>query len=1186
MSIVPNTEKPEDEQNQNVWNSEGQNVTKSLLLDESKEKLQLEVEKRRQEKEALRKEEEDQYKTVQLIPYIYKSIDGNVQTYILPQDQKVLYTIVESDKGEFFFKVFNFKTFEILNEQPFNESKYETQIMSLSPDQTKIILLDSSLIKHPFQEKESTQNYKIDKCDDKPTFCNLSGLPEHKYKLIFGLLAINSIKNKKTYLFQLQDQFKMIKEFDGKLELVENQDKGCLIKDNKLTIIDLDSLSFTILASFNYLDTDQAHILYCYIINDFLYQRQYELNLQTSFLRVRDIQNGGELVSNIPIPSYNSLVTINEDQTFYFNKNDQLCFITNIFRTSIQKPLARIDERYKSRNLHVNQDQMLIGFDQRFQMTDTKTGYIQRFFAPSKISMVLYQIQTKAYSYGYFQEVQCFYQTKDDPYTVILASYSDLILVKIDPKNTSFRHKYLQRMVNNNLKSQFEEIRNQSILFVKNSDGKLLKYFDNWSKNEILIPTRIFQRIQVSGKYLKIVGLPKDTKKILEIYDYDTQELQKQLCYKLNVVSFILMQDNCLSLLYDNSFHLQKFVGQKQMSQIIKIENVFINDFKNMLSKKDGENFQIWTDQRDYLRIQLNNFKKTGILDPICVQKQATLVRIDGAKDTYSFYDELSQQTGFINSLFSQEGLMKVYNSHSNRTPTDIINSFKKNVHQELLSYIPNVPSFLYQIALKPTILEEYLKSLILIDKRKIPILIQMNQADHKTPLSIAIEQKKQKSIEILLEILIKFQNHPIFSKFIDNNLCDIIDQNIDLREYFESNLTMFQIKDETYPSPKRFIETICKATKISLFENTCVQTIIDYKWEQYTKAFYIKHFFLFLAFIVSLITDTFVSIQMKRTLDESQKEINQYFWTALFISVGFKSICFILLIYFALYELKTKEALGSWGRYFESFWNILDFILIALYAFVFVIDIMDYFDFSFFTDSTSKILLCLFIFLAFIKFCYFMRILSGFSSLVYMLLGVFLDIRYFLTFYLVFIILFSLQFSVLFNGSTPEQYSGINQFGYFIMAFRLSTGDFDTDGFSELPQELIITIWLIWILAVVILNLILMNFIIAVISQSYERAMQRLIPQNYAIRAEFIYERELFMQNNEISDENFPRYLLLRRKIIEENENKEWQGFVKDIKTSYKANTNNIKVQMELVRQQMAKLNESNRRYDLAFDT
>ncbi len=59
------------------------------------------------------------------------------------------------------------------------------------------------------------------------------------------------------------------------------------------------------------------------------------------------------------------------------------------------------------------------------------------------------------------------------------------------------------------------------------------------------------------------------------------------------------------------------------------------------------------------------------------------------------------------------------------------------------------------------------------------------------------------------------------------------------------------------------------------------------------------------------------------------------------------------------------------------------------------------------------------------------------------------------------------------------------------------------------------------------------MNFIIAVISESYEKVMQRLVALSFMLKAEMIVERESMMTDNDKNNaEYFPKYLILRRVV------------------------------------------------------
>jgi hypothetical protein len=58
-------------------------------------------------------------------------------------------------------------------------------------------------------------------------------------------------------------------------------------------------------------------------------------------------------------------------------------------------------------------------------------------------------------------------------------------------------------------------------------------------------------------------------------------------------------------------------------------------------------------------------------------------------------------------------------------------------------------------------------------------------------------------------------------------------------------------------------------------------------------------------------------------------------------------------------------------------------------------------------------------------------------------------------------------------------------------MAFRTSLGDFELDDYEDdSSMGIILFRWFIWLTGVFILNVIFMNFIIAVISESYEKVM------------------------------------------------------------------------------------------------
>jgi hypothetical protein len=128
---------------------------------------------------------------------------------------------------------------------------------------------------------------------------------------------------------------------------------------------------------------------------------------------------------------------------------------------------------------------------------------------------------------------------------------------------------------------------------------------------------------------------------------------------------------------------------------------------------------------------------------------------------------------------------------------------------------------------------------------------------------------------------------------------------------------------------------------------------------------------------------------------------------------------------------------------------------------------------------------------LAFIKFNSFLRIFDGFCFLVSMIQSVFIELKFFLSFFVFVLIEFGLLFFILIDD-TLEDYVGIDAVSYYMFSFRASLGDFDVAPIKD--SSLVAISWVIWIIAVFVMNLIFMNFIIAVISESYEKVMQKLI--------------------------------------------------------------------------------------------
>ena len=117
------------------------------------------------------------------------------------------------------------------------------------------------------------------------------------------------------------------------------------------------------------------------------------------------------------------------------------------------------------------------------------------------------------------------------------------------------------------------------------------------------------------------------------------------------------------------------------------------------------------------------------------------------------------------------------------------------------------------------------------------------------------------------------------------------------------------------------------------------------------------------------------------------------------------------------------------------------------------------------------------------------------------MLLSVFVDLRYFLAFFSFFILSFSLFLNILLPNSDEAldgAYAGIGPLSFFTMVLRTAIGDNEMDHYlsgHEKGQEGHLTlVWILWLLIILVGNIVFMNFIIAVVNESYESCMMKMV--------------------------------------------------------------------------------------------
>lgn len=242
------------------------------------------------------------------------------------------------------------------------------------------------------------------------------------------------------------------------------------------------------------------------------------------------------------------------------------------------------------------------------------------------------------------------------------------------------------------------------------------------------------------------------------------------------------------------------------------------------------------------------------------------------------------------------------------------------------------------------------------------------------------------------------------------------------------------------------------------------------------------------------------------------------------------RSICGLMMLDHSLYELKQLLALNEEGKsigsklldyFLKDFWNIFDQLIFFLY--------LAYIPLSFIYEPGTyliKAVQCSILLLFMVKFNFYLRIFDRFGFLVQMIVNVFYDLRFFLLYFAMLVSFFSIMVSII-TEDVPD-HDGIGPVKYLMMTLRTSLGDNDID---QDNSEFKVLFWIIWIVIVIVGNIVLMNFIIAVVSESYNKCMEKRVAQTYKVKVDLIVERENLLHTDMFKLKNlFPSYILVRQ--------------------------------------------------------
>jgi hypothetical protein len=189
-------------------------------------------------------------------------------------------------------------------------------------------------------------------------------------------------------------------------------------------------------------------------------------------------------------------------------------------------------------------------------------------------------------------------------------------------------------------------------------------------------------------------------------------------------------------------------------------------------------------------------------------------------------------------------------------------------------------------------------------------------------------------------------------------------------------------------------------------------------------------------------------------------------------------SLTEIYLIYAILYELIQLRKIG-FQEYYKDLWNIVDLSFIL----TLVVEAS--------RETKSTFLTLLLLLISCLKLLFFLRIFLSIGFIVMMIANVLSSLTGFLTIFALLNTFFALSYFVAadLDSSTSEK--------YFVDAFKLSLGSTD-----YVHQNADINLFLIWILIIIFMYIVMLNFVIAMVSETFNQVIKVYYQCNYKYRA------------------------------------------------------------------------------------
>ena len=311
----------------------------------------------------------------------------------------------------------------------------------------------------------------------------------------------------------------------------------------------------------------------------------------------------------------------------------------------------------------------------------------------------------------------------------------------------------------------------------------------------------------------------------------------------------------------------------------------------------------------------------------------------------------------------------------------------------------------------------------------------------------------------------------------------------------------------------KRFLVSLATTDNMEVFSIDVIQNVILYMWKHYRKAIVKFMFIPFLIyFVLFILYATWIN---EEKFDEGDKDDN-------YRNANIAVIAFILLFIIFHTYLEIRQIMYYKTIYFQNFWNIIDLISLVINTFTVIADLAGLKERYLITFLAISVLLM------WMKLAYFGRMFMSTAWLVRMFISITFDIRYFIIVFSLMVIAFANCFYI---GSRVDHSNFIGRNGFWgaiTYSYRTGLADFNTEEFPKNGFDTLI--FIIWILSTFLILIVLLNMLIAIISDIFDKVYENM--QNHLLKelVVLMVESEVFISRLKLFKNQ--RYIIMINKV------------------------------------------------------